>query len=301
MDLLYENCILTIGKFEGIHLGHQALINDVVNRAKLKGLASVAAVFEPHPFKFLRDPSYKPIFTESERTHLITGLGVDHVVTLIFNSGVAAMTPSEYCPKFFCKLRAHEIVVGEEYRFGNNREGTIETLREIASDYGAKVHAFPPKVKNSDNKIISTSHIRALLTEGKLQEAEQLLGFPFFIMGKVTKGRQLGRVLGFPTLNIYPSDEKYLLENGVYETRTIINSVPMIGLTNIGLRPTVSDETKISVETHIPSLKAKPDEMYGQQIKVEFLRFMRPERRFETVKELQSQIQKDLDNLVNGG
>jgi riboflavin kinase/FMN adenylyltransferase len=137
-----------------------------------------------------------------------------------------------------------------------------------------------------------------LLVENKLNEAATLLGFPFFIVGEVTKGRQLGRVIGFPTLNIYPPGEKFLPENGVYETRTLLGGVWMAGVTNIGLCPTVSDCAKNSVETHIPDLQAKPDEMYGRQIKVELLRFIRPERHFDTIEELQSQIKTDIEGIL---
>jgi len=296
--LIIPICVLTVGKFEGIHQGHKALLLEVVRRAKSAGVASVVVMFSPHPFQFLRDPSYKPIFTESEREHLLNEIGIDHVITLRFDENFAAMKASEFCHKLFTELKAREIVVGEGYRFGNGREGTIETLRDAAKTYGGSVHVL---ANVSHGEAISTSNIRKLLSENKLHEAASLLGFPFFMMGEVKKGQQLGRVLGFPTLNLYPSDEKFLLQNGVYETITILDGVPMKGLTNIGKRPTVTEpsptDIRIAVETHIPSLVAKPNEMYGRHIKVKFLRFLRPEQRFNTPEELQLQISKDLLNI----
>jgi len=293
MDAPYEACVLTIGKFEGIHLGHRALLREVVNRAKSAGLASVAVAFEPHPFKFLRDPEYKPIFTKTERTELLQELGIDYIVTFDFDADFAAMSAVDFCRKIFIGSKPREIIVGENYRFGNKREGTIETLREAAIAHSAKIHVINNVATETT---ISTSRIREFLSAGELKKAEELLGFSFFVSGEVTKGRQLGRVLGFPTLNLYTGGDKFLPENGVYETRTSIDGVSMAGLTNIGLRPTVSNpgETQISVETHIPTLSAKPNEMYGRYIKVEFERFIRPERRFESAEELIEQIRKDI-------
>ena len=279
------DCIITVGKFEGIHLGHRALIEEVVRRAKAAGVASQVVAYDPHPFKILRDANYKPIFSRHERDELIFSLGVDYIITLDFDAKIAAMSPAEFCFQLFGANNVREIIVGENYRFGKNREGSIENLREHAH-----VHIF----KNVAD--ISTSKIRELLAKNELKKAELLLGFPFFIAGEVTKGRQLGRVLGFPTLNIYPPHDKFLPKNGVYKTRTTIDGVTMTGLTNIGERPTVDDSKKISAETFLPNLKSR-DEMYGKKIKVEFLRFIREERRFNSTDELQSQIITDLGEL----
>jgi len=306
----FENCVLTIGKFEGVHLGHRALICEVVNRARELGVPSVVAAFDPHPFTLLRDPSYKPIFTLPERVKLIRALGIDHIVTFNFDHALAAMPAHDFCNKIAADLHPREIIVGENYRFGNSRGGSIETLRGIAevNIFQQKtLGALPPTPHkplkrldpNFETEIISTSRVREFLEVGDFAQAEELLGFPFFVSGVVTKGKQLGRVLGFPTLNLYPDGDKFLPQNGVYETRTTINGVSMVGITNIGLRPTVSCpiETQISVETHIPSLIAAPNEMYDKHIQVEFTRFMRPECKFNSAEELSAQIKKDLGGL----
>lgn len=296
----FPNCVLTIGKFEAIHLGHQALLEEVIQRSKLAKMDSLAVLFEPHPYTFLSDPNYKPIFTLSERYDLLLDFGIDLIWTFCFDSDFSAMKAPEFCRKLF-SLNAREIVIGENFRFGNGREGTAQTLREEAAARGVKVHI----VGNVGNgEIISTSQIRKMLSANELSEAAKLLGFPFFIMGEVKKGQQIGRVLGFPTLNLYPPEDKFLLENGVYKTQTIIDGfdgVKFAGITNIGLRPTLSNptNTKLCVETHIPSLVSKPNELYGRQLKVEFLRFLRPERKFDTVEELQSQISRDVNMFNN--
>jgi len=281
-------CILTVGKFEGIHRGHRVLLCQVEHRAKSAGITPVVVTFEPHPFKFLHDPDYKPIFTKPERESLIRILGINEIVTFDFDATFAAMSAEDFCREIFQKFNPREIIVGENYRFGHNREGTIETLRKA----GATVCVVRTL---SEGTTICTSRIRDFLSQNKFHEAEALLGFPFFVAGEVTQGRQLGRLLGFPTMNLYPPEEKFLPQNGVYETRTRINGIHMTGLTNIGVRPTVSKDAVISVETHIPTLDAK--EMYGKQIKVEFKRFLRPERHFESAEELTAQIRKDMEAL----
>lgn len=291
-----KNCVLTVGKFEGIHGGHRALLGEVARRARAKNLAAVAAVFSPHPQKFLRDESYKPLFSPHERDEMILAQGIDSILALEFNAELASMPAKIFCEKIFGEFGAREIVVGENFRFGRGREGTIKILREAANSHGAEVCVVKKISSSTDWKIqsvdISTSKIRALLAACEFEKARALLGFPFFIRGEVTKGRQLGRVLGFPTLNLYPPADKFLPQNGVYETRTIFpDGVQMRGLTNIGVRPTVSDEAKISVETHIPKLAT---ELYGTQIKVEFLRFIRAERRFESESDLRNQIKTDI-------
>jgi riboflavin kinase/FMN adenylyltransferase len=175
------------------------------------------------------------------------------------------------------------VVVGEGYRFSYKREGTVQTLKALAREYGRGVYIA------DDYKNISTSGIRALLD---WEEVTSLLGFPFFVMGTVTQGRRLGHVLGFPTLNIYPTEEKFLPRFGVYATRTHINGRTFDGITNVGLRPTVNEgETVPTVETHLFGFN---EDAYGREIRVEFLRFVREEKRFDGLEELKAQIREDI-------
>jgi len=286
--------ILTIGKFEGIHRGHKVLLQDVARRAKDAKLKPVVVVFDPHPFKLLRDPDYKSLFTADERVKLIHETGVKHIVSYPFDADFADLSAGDFCRKVFEELHPREIIVGENYRFGRNREGDVEFLRKEAAKNACYVQVF----KTIGD--ISTSKIREHLELHEMEAAEGLLGFPFFICGEVAHGKKLGRTLGFPTMNIYPADEKFLPPCGVYETRTLLNgsSAFMQSVTNIGLRPTVSDDVQITVETHILTLSAGANELYGKQIKVEFLRFIRPERRFASTDELKAQILQDIEELV---
>ncbi|MCL2199691.1 MAG: riboflavin biosynthesis protein RibF [Defluviitaleaceae bacterium] len=301
-----KNCC-TIGKFEGIHLGHQALLKEVIRLSHQKNLIPTVVVFHPHPYKLLHDPSYKPLFTPTERDSLLKNFGIQNIITLPFDQSLVNMEAGCFGTKLTTLANTQQIVVGENFRFGKNRTGTIETLLE--NNFEVKTVGLWPNVPHKPLKrlgpnfgVLSTSGVRALLEEGKLSEAAELLGFSFFIAGEVTKGQQLGRVLGFPTLNVYPPGDKFLPAFGVYETLTQIEGGErMQGLTNVGLRPTVTfdqmAQNSVSVETHIPSLVAKPDEMYGRQIKVEFIRFIRSERRFDSTEALQEQIKNDIKEL----
>jgi riboflavin kinase/FMN adenylyltransferase len=291
---LPEPNVLTVGKFESFHLGHQALIHDVIHLARKKGIASAVVAFTPHPYSVLGRNDYKPLFIRQERIYLLKQLGVDYLLEYPFDSNLIFLPPPTFGEIVYEKLQAHTIVVGEGYRFGHKREGTVKTLQAMAK-------VFERNVKiTREYKNISTSSIRDLL-DGKnngnlpqFAEAAALLGFPFFAMGAVTPGRKLGHTLGFPTLNIYPPPDKYLPRYGVYATQTVIDNRTYQGVTNVGLRPTVdAKETVPTIETHLFGFN---EETYGQLIRVEFLRFLREEKKFPDLDALRIQIRQDIRN-----
>ncbi|MCL2604740.1 MAG: riboflavin biosynthesis protein RibF [Defluviitaleaceae bacterium] len=300
---LPEPCVLAVGKFESIHRGHQALIDQVTRTAKDSGIASAVVAFTPHPYRVLGDGGYKPLFTHNERAFLLERSGVDYLLEYPFDEALISTDPTAFGSILFERLHAHTIIVGEGYRFGHKREGTVQTLIRLAEHYGRNVGLFKAYTDAMEDLPVSTSSIRALL-DGKnndnkpqLEGAAALLGFPFFTMGTVTPGRRLGRELGFPTLNLYPPTDKYLPRFGVYATRTIMESRVFDGITNIGLRPTVNnDETVPTVETHLFDFN---EDAYGREIRVEFLRFVREERRFDSLDELKNQICTDAQNLIS--
>jgi len=289
-------CILAVGKFESIHLGHRMLIAKMVGLAKSTGLTSALVVFVPHPYRVLSDSGYKPLFTREERARLLEPLGVDYLLEYPFDSDFAKISPKVFCRKLYEDLQAKIVIAGEEdYRFGHNRMGTVDTLKQMANNYNAQVHVAAPHTLLATGKT-STQAIRKLLSENKFLEAESLLGYPFFIMGKVTPGRQLGRTIGIPTINVYPQHDKFLPQDGVYATRTIIDSHSYKGITNVGIRPTVENKkAPRSVETHL--LDFNGGELYGKHIHTEFLHFIRPERRFENLDALKAQICEDIKTL----
>jgi len=296
------NCVLTIGKFEGIHLGHQTLLMEVKRQAKSHRLSSAVMIFDPHPYIYLNNTQYKPLFTKEERSHILQNIGPpDYLFYYPFDKTFAALSPQDFCKILFEKYSAKLVIVGENYRFGKNRVGDIVFLQKCAATYNAKVQVVPPcksslvPSENTTQSVISTSNIRKHLAELNLLEANCQLGFPFFIMGTVTKGKQLGRTIGFPTLNVYPPDEKFLPSDGVYATQTTINGVKYYSVTNIGLRTTVESDCKIrTTETHL--LNYTGSDLYGEHIKVELLEFIRHEYHFNSLDELKTQIAKDILN-----
>lgn len=305
-------CALAMGKFESIHLGHQGLISQMKRSAH--GLPTALLVFSPNPYKVLHDPAYNPLFTDDERGYLVARQGVDYLLEYPFDAKLANLSPKDFCNKIYNDLQARIVVVGEGYHFGQGRTGTADTLRKSAKAYGATVcevahigegetllaQDYPNTTsqtlsndttyadpQNTFSKA-STSTIRTLLADGKTKEAQQLLGFPYFVMGQVTPGLKLGRTIGFPTLNLYPPQDsihgKFLPPDGVYATRTVIMSgkkqypgnqardnathtnnivytdeTTYQSITNIGLRPTIYGTTKTrSVETHLLEYNQEP-------------------------------------------
>lgn len=284
-------CVLTIGKFEGIHLGHQALLAEVTRKAAAIGIASAAMVFDPHPRVLLQSLNYSPLFTSEEHDHILQTTGLNYLITYPFTKALAKMPPQDFCKVIFETYKAKLVIVGENYNFGRDRTGDIALLRQEAAKYGAAVQIAPMAIAGASK--ISTSRIRGLLAESKIKEAQAQLGFHFFIMGTVSAGKKLGRTLGFPTLNIYPPQEKFLPPSGVYSTKVTFNETSYRGITNIGLRPTVNSTSNIkSIETNLPDYCG--GSLYGTHIKVELLDFIRPERKFYSVEELRIQIAKDV-------
>jgi len=287
-DSIPKDVVLTIGKFEGVHLGHQKLIGAVVKKAKELDKKSAIIVFEPHPYVFFGTSDQRLLLTDLERNHLLQGLGIDYILQFTFDANFAALTPEQFCRIIFenCK----NVYVGEDYKFGNNRSGDVLFLRQEAKKYNATVDII------SLQDSISTSNIRSLISEGKIQETNSLLGFNYFSLGQTKQGKQLGRTIGFPTLNIYPPKDKLLPPNGVYQTITTVNDQIYKSITNIGLRPTVENVTTPAIETHLLDYK-KNEELYNKFIKVEFTRFVRPEIKFASVDELIKQITEDIKKL----
>jgi len=321
------SCVLAIGKFESIHRGHQALILEAVRLGQQLGLISAMIAFEPHPYRVLSNPDYKPMFTNDERAYIVQSLnleglssanadcgnifgntsatvrriekGINYLLEYPFDAAFAALSPESFCEKLFDELHGKVIVVGKGYRFGQGRKGTIDTLKQIAISRNADVRVIEPQVMDgcsAANKI-STSHIRALLLTNALQEAQDFLGFPFFIMGTVTQGRRIGHTIGFPTVNIYPTENKLLPVDGVYATQTYICGQAYKSITNIGFRPTMQQPNALvrrSVESYLIDFNG---DAYGKELRTEFLRFIRPERRFANIDELRTQIIEDITKI----
>ncbi len=274
---------VTIGKFDGFHLGHQSLLAAVL-REKENGYASCVVSFSTTV-----DKERSVIYTKEEQRKLCEFMGVDVLAEYVLEESIREMSPEQFVSEMLCnRLQAKVIVAGEDFRFGKDRKGDIALLQALEDRYGYRTVAIP-KVTEAEVRISSTG-IRQLLADGKVKEANELLGRPYAVFGEVLHGKKLGRTLGFPTMNLIPSAEKLLPVYGVYLTRTKVDGQWFDGVTNIGLRPTVDSDKKVSVETHLFRYEG---DLYGKQVEVQFFEFLRPERKFADVEQLKSAMHED--------
>jgi riboflavin kinase/FMN adenylyltransferase len=282
--------VLTIGNFDGVHKGHLTLFDKVKERAKAIGGRSVVMTFEPHPLKIMRPANVPQLITHTgQKLELIEKAGIDVIVCVSFDRDFAAIPARDFVSNILVKrIGIKEIVVGYDYTFGHNREGDINLLREIGNDFGFVVHLVGPV--EIDHTLVSSTSIRRLVQEGRLEEARVLLGRDFEVQGTVVKGRNRGgRLLGFPTANLNPHGE-LLPKRGVYAVKLLIDDVFYNGVTNVGYNPTFGD-TGLTVETHVLDYSG---ELMGKTIKVHFIKRLRDEKRFKTFEELSDQIARDI-------
>jgi len=285
----YSEClpvqtVVTIGKFDGFHLGHRKLLSAVLQE-KEKGYASCVISFSTSV-----DMPGSVIYTREEQRKICESLGIDVLAEYPLDETIKEMSGEQFVKEILCeRLQAKVIVTGEDFRFGKNRSGDISLLKSLEETYGYRTVCVP-KVTAEDIRISSTE-IRRVLAEGNVSEANRWLGRPYAVFGEVLHGKKLGRTLGFPTMNLIPPTEKLLPAYGVYVTRTKVDGQWFDGITNIGLRPTVDSDELVSVETHLFSYNG---DLYGKQVEVQFLHFLRPERRFADVAALKAAMLEDV-------
>jgi len=277
---------VTIGKFDGVHLGHRKLLEAVLQE-KENGYSSCVVSFSTPV-----DNERSVIYTKEEKRKLCKAMGVEVLAEYPFSEAIKEMSGEDFINEILCgRLQAKVIVVGEDFRFGKGRSGDVALLQELENQYGYRTVCVP-KVEDDQVRISSTG-IRSLLVEGKMKEANDLLGRPYAVFGEVLHGKKLGRTLGFPTMNLIPPMEKLLPAYGVYVTKTKVDGQWFDGITNVGLRPTVDMDKQVTVETH---LFAYEGDLYGKQVEVQFLEFLRPERKFAEVEQLKSAMNEDFEN-----
>jgi len=284
------NPVLTIGNFDGVHKGHLALFDRVKERAKAIAGQSVVMTFEPHPLKIMRPADGPQLITHTgQKLELIEKAGIDVIVCVSFDREFAAIPARDFVNNVLVKkIGIKEIVVGYDYTFGHNREGDINLLREIGNDFGFVVHLVGPI--EIDHTLVSSTSIRRLVQEGRLEEARVLLGRDFEVQGTVVKGQNRGgRLLGFPTANLNPHGE-LLPKRGVYAVKLLIDDVFYKGVTNVGYNPTFGN-TGLTIETHVLDYSG---ELMGKTIKVHFIKRLRDEKTFKTLEELSEQIAQDI-------
>ena len=288
-DFKLHNSVVSLGKFDGIHLGHQLLLNKILEQ-KSKGYQAVMFTFMFHPNNLFSDKEIDTIYTEEEKRYLLEQSGLDVLVSYPFTEETASMEPEDFIKDVLInKLDARMIVVGSDFRFGHKRRGNVALLQSMSGTYGYELVVFD-KMKLED-QVISSTYIRNELLEGHIEKANSMLGRPFSIIGEVQHGRKIGRTLGFPTTNLIPAEHKLLPPNGVYASITIINGKKYPGVTNIGFNPTVGITPEPRVETYIIDFDS---DLYGTTIEVCLYSLERREVKFHSLDELKAQMQKDI-------
>ncbi|MCI9162773.1 MAG: bifunctional riboflavin kinase/FAD synthetase [Lachnospiraceae bacterium] len=287
-----EPTVVTIGKFDGRHKGHQKLLQRMLSLREQKGLKSAVFTFDMAPAGVVSGKAQAVISTNQERRNNMERMGIDYLVEYPFNREVAQMPPEEFVRQILTgQMRAKAIVAGTDCGFGHHRAGNAALLKKLAPEYGYEA-VIIEKEQDGDRDISST-YIREQLDQGNITKANALLGEPYSIHGEVVHGNHIGApLLGFPTANLVPPAEKYLPRFGVYASRVLLEGKYYGGVSNIGSKPTITGENPVGVETFILGLEPGVD-LYGKNIEVQLLDFERPEQRFAGLEELKAQIELD--------
>ncbi len=287
-----SGCVVTIGTFDGVHLGHNVIIKRITEEAKARNGKSVIITFYPHPRQIITPGS--PVYhltTLEEKLHILEQRGVDVVVVVPFSREFSEISAEEYAEQFLIKnFKPAVIVFGYDHKFGRNRSGDIHLLKRIAQTYHVLVEEIPAHI--IDSLTVSSSRIRTFLSSGNIAEANELLGYPYALSGPVVMGDQIGRTLGFPTANIFLEEPyKLIPADGVYVVRVLCSrrNTQYFGLLSIGNRPTFN-KTEKRIEVHILNFT---DTIYGERLKVELLHFIRADKKFANVDSLVEAMHED--------
>lgn len=288
----WQDVIITTGMFDGVHAGHRKLIGKVVGRAKQENKKSVLVTFEPHPrFVLKQDDSFKLLTSYSERIKLLASTGLDGLVILPFTKDLATLSSTDFIKNVLVdKVRISHYIVGYDHRFGKDREGSVEKVKQLAKDCNFTFEQVDSL--DEGDFPVSSSRIRNLIISGKVNEANEFLGYNYLLAGTVVKGAQIGRKLGFPTANVAPENKSKLIPKlGVYAVYVDVEATRYLGMLNIGIRPTVNSSYEFpTVEVHILNFKG---DLYGNKVTLEFLSFIREEQKFNGLEELKSQLELD--------
>ena len=282
--------VATIGFFDGVHLGHRHLINQVKMAASLNGWCSSIITFPVHPRQVIQS-DYQPSLLSSpeEKIELLASTGIDNCILLPFTRELSQLTAWEFMQLLYNQYKVRMLVIGYDHRFGHNRAETFEDYCRYGRELG--IHIMQATAYTQEQDKVSSSVIRRALLSGEISTATKYLGYPYFMQGTVVSGYQVGRKIGFPTANLqvdFPN--KLIPAIGVYAVRVSVNGQSHRGMLNIGHRPTLNNGTDLSIEVHILDFEG---DIYHQPMRIEFVDFLRPEAKFNSVDELTLQIQKD--------
>jgi riboflavin kinase/FMN adenylyltransferase len=292
--------VVTIGTFDGVHVGHQKIIKRLINTGKTEGLKSVILSFFPHPRMVLqKDSNIKLINTIKERHDILDALGLDYLLIKKFTKEFSRLSAEDFVKDILVdKINAKKVIIGYDHRFGRNRNADINDLKAFGKTYGFDVEEI--SAQDINDVAVSSTKIRAALDAGDIQKANTYLGYNFMLTGKVAKGKGLGKELDYPTANVeIDEDYKIIPKQGSYIVRSFINDSIVYGMMNIGMNPTVNGQ-KQTIEVHFLDFDK---DIYGQNIQIELLQRLRDEEKFESVEALKTQLSIDkqttLDFIAN--
>ena len=306
-ELIQTPTAVALGKFDGVHRGHQRVIQPILHKAAdTERIYPTVITFEPHPQEFFTGKSRRLLTPVDEKVRHLELLGIKQLVLIPFNKELAALTPEQFVEQIIVeKLQAARISVGQDFCFGSKRSGTALDLQVLVAKYGIPVTIVPLETHEDDLPMpqeetrISTSFIRQTLETGNLEKANQMLGRPYTLIGTVVKGQQLGRTIGFPTANLQLPEDKFLPRQGVYAVRVSDISQPDINpdinlnncpaVMNIGDRPTVNG-THLTVEVHLLDFAG---DLYDRKLQIQLEKFLRSQQKFPSLEALKAQIQLD--------
>jgi len=292
---ILRSTVLTLGVFDGLHLGHQKIMQKVVSRAKAVGVVPTVITFDPHPRAVLYPENAPPLLqTLDQRLANFNVLGIEQAIVIRFNQEFAAQDAEVFLRDIVHeRLQAKEVFLGKGFAFGKNRGGNIELLKKMSEEFGFYADEVPEITVRGQR--ISSSKIRELLAVGKINFARRMLGRPYGVEGQIIRGDQRGRTIGFPTANLKPRN-RVIPRYGVYATANLIDGIWRRSITNVGVRPTFAGDKEPSIESYIFDFDG---DLYGDVLRVRFLHRIRDERKFNGIEELKNQIEKDTHRALN--
>ena len=292
----FKNAVITIGTFDGVHSGHQQIINTLKAAATEAGGESVIITFHPHPRKVVSSAvtGIRLINTLKERIELFEKTGIDHLVVVPFTEYFANQSAEEYISDFLIdKFHPHTIIIGYDHRFGRERSGDYKLMEDKAPVYNYRLMEIPEHLLDAVK--VSSSNIRQAILHSQVEEANKLLGYPFFFEGEVVHGDKIGRTIGYPTANLKSTDEeKIVLGDGIYAVYTEVEGTRYKGMMSIGFRPTVNGKKRV-VEVNLFNFEK---DIYGQLIRVIVIKHLRSEVKFNGLEELKQALHKDKENSL---
>ncbi|MBR3245640.1 MAG: bifunctional riboflavin kinase/FAD synthetase [Parasporobacterium sp.] len=300
-NIQIKNSIVTLGKFDGNHIGHQRLFETAVSLKKPENTV-IIFTFNVPPATVLKgdeQDAVRTILTHDERQLESYPEGVDLVIEFPFNEKTRSMSPEEFVEEILIrKLDVKKIVVGKDFCFGKNRSGNVETLKRLGIEKGFDVYPVEKvrcSLKDCDGlQEVSSSLIKKEILKGNLEDVSKMLGRPFSMTSEVVHGKHLGRKLGFPTINFLVPEDKIMPPNGVYAVRVHLDGKDLPAICNVGVRPTFDDGTARTVETNIFDFN---QDLYGRTLRIDFYQFIRPEKKFDSPEELSAEVARNIDQV----